>query len=80
MYLITAGADFTPGRYNTTFTSGVTTATTAIPIIACGNNKNTKQFRLRLYLDGTAYQQCIFRGNISTATVFTGTLFKSHKD
>ena len=68
--LITAGADFTPGRYNATFTTGVTTATTSIPIIAGGSDENIKQFNLRLFIDGAAYQRCVFSGNVSTATVF----------
>ena len=77
MYLIAAGVDFTPGRYNATFTTGATTATTSIPIIAGGSDEDDKQFSLRLFLDGTAYQQCIFSGNISTATVLVipGILF-----
>ena len=67
--LIAAGVDFTPGRYNATFTTGATTATTSIPIIAGGSDEDIKQFSLRLFIDGTAYQQCVFSGNISTATV-----------
>ena len=67
--LITGGTDFTPGRYNPTFTTGVTTANIIIPIMA-GGNGDIKQFSLRLFADGTVLQQCIFSGNISTATVF----------
>ena len=66
--LITGGKDFTPGRYNATFTTGVTTATASIPIMA-GGNDDIKQFSLRLFIDGILLQQCIFSGNISTATV-----------
>ena len=67
--LIAAGVDFTPGRYNATFTTGATTATTSIPIIACGSDEDDKQFSLRLFIDGLAYQQCVFSGNVSTAIV-----------
>ena len=67
--LIAAGVDFTPGRYNATFTTGATTATISIPIIAGGSDEDIKQFSLRLFIDGTAYRQCVFSGNTSTATV-----------
>ena len=67
--LIAAGVDFTPGQYNATLTTGATTATTSIPIIAGGSDEDVKQFSLRLFIDGVAYQQCVFSGNVSTATV-----------
>ena len=65
----TAGSDFIPGRYNATFTPGSTTATANITILAGNNSEEIKQFSLRLFIDGAAYQQCIFSGSISTATV-----------
>ena len=79
-YLIAAGADFTPGRYNATFTTGATTATTSIPIIAGGSDEDIKQFSLRLFIDGVAYQQCVFSGNVSAVTAFVtpGILFYSY--
>ena len=58
--------DFTPGQYNATFTPGATTATVNIPISAGDNGKEIKQFSLRLFIDGAAYQQCIFSGSVST--------------
>ena len=67
--LIAAGVDFTPGRCNATFITGATTATTSIPIITGGGDEDNKQFSLRLFIDGAAYQQCVFSGNISIATV-----------
>ena len=69
MLLIIAGADFTPGRYNATFTPGATTAITSIPIIAGNHGEVIKQFSLRLFIDGAAYELCVFSGNVSTATV-----------
>ena len=69
MYFYTAGSDFTPGRYNATFAPRATTATTNIPISADSNGEEIKQFSLRLYIDGAAYQQCIFSGSVFTATV-----------
>ena len=69
MLLIIAGVDFTPGRYNATFTPGATTATTSIPIIAGNYGEVIKQFSLRLFIDGAAYEQCVFSGNVSTAAV-----------
>ena len=69
-HLIAAGVDFTPSRYNATFITGATTANTSIPIITGGSDEDDKQFSLRLFIDGAAYQQCVFSGNISTATVF----------
>ena len=78
--LIAGGVDFTPGRYNVTFTTGATTATTSIPIITGGSDGDIKQFSLRLFIDGVAYQQCVFSGNVSTAAVFVtpGILFYLH--
>ena len=67
--MYTAGSDFTQGRYNATFTPGTTTATVNISILLTGNSKEIKQFRLRLFIDGAAYQRCIFSGSVSTATV-----------
>ena len=67
--MIIADVDFTPGRTNATFTAGATTATTSIPIIPGNNGKVIKQFSVRLFIDGAAYEQCIFIGNISTAVV-----------
>ena len=77
MYIFTAGEDYTPGRYNATFTAGATTATTSSPIIASSYSENTEQFSLRLYIDDTAYEQCVFSGNVSAATVSitSGTYF-----
>ena len=69
-FIFVAGADFTPGQYNATFATGATTAIVGIPIIVGGNDEDIKQFSLRLYIDGTAYQQCVFRGNVSVARVF----------
>ena len=43
---------------------------TSIPIITGGSDEDDKQFSLRLFIDGAAYQQCVFSGNASTATVF----------
>ena len=66
---ITAGEDFTPGRYNVTFTAGASTATTSIPILINNMNDNeTEQFDLNLYIDGTGYQLCLDKGKISKAT------------
>ena len=65
----TGGLDFTQGRYNATFTSGTTTATVNISILLTGNSKEIKQFRLRLFIDGAVYQQCIFSGSVYKATV-----------
>ena len=67
--IYSAGSDFTPGRYNATFTSGTTTATVNIPILDSNSSEEIKQFGLRLFIDGAAYQQCIFSGSVSTATV-----------
>ena len=69
LYIITAGVDFTPGQYNATFTPGANTANTSIPIIAGNYSEVIKQFSLRLFIDGAAYEQCVFSGNVSTATV-----------
>ena len=68
--IYTAGSDFTPGRYNATFTPGTTTATANITILHDNNGEEIKQFSLRLFIDGVAYQQCIFSGSVSTATVY----------
>ena len=66
MYI--AGEDFTPGRYSVTFTAGTSTATTSIPILINNMNDNeTEQFELNLYIDGTGYQLCLDKGNISEA-------------
>ena len=76
--ICTAGSDFTPGRYNATFTPGTTTATATIPILIGTNSEEIKQFSLRLFIDGAAYQQCVVSGSVSTATVSiisTGTVF-----
>ena len=67
---IVAEADFIPGLYNATFIPGSTTATTSIPILVDKCNEDTEKFSLRLYIDGVAYEQCIYGGNISAATVF----------
>ena len=67
--IYTAGSDFTPGRYNVTFTPGATSATANITILGDSNDEEIKQFSLRLFIDGAAYQQCVFSGSISTATV-----------
>ena len=69
MHFHTAGLDFTAGRYNATFSPRATTATTNILISSGGNGEEIKQFSLRLYIDGAAYQQCIFSGSVSIATV-----------
>ena len=78
-FIIVAGVDFTPGRYNATFATGATTAIVGIPIIV-GNDEDIKQFSLRLYIDGAAYQQCVFRGNVYVARVFvmTGTYVRMY--
>ena len=68
--IYTAESDFTPGRYNATFTPGTTTATANITILHDNNGEDIKQFSLRLFIDGAAYQQCIFSGSVSTATVY----------
>jgi len=49
---------------------GSTTATTSIPILGDRSVEDTEQFSLRVYIDGVAYKQCIYGGNISVATVF----------
>ena len=67
--ICTAGSDFTPDRYNATFTPGNTTATVTIPILDGNNSTEIKQFSLRLFIDGAAYQQCVVSGSVSTATV-----------
>ena len=64
-----AGADFTPGQYTATFTSGATTATASIPIVADDINEPTEQFSLRLYIDGAGYGMGLQKGIIATATV-----------
>ena len=61
--------DFAPGRYNATFAPRATTATANIPILRGNNSEKIKQFSLRLFIDGAAYQQCVFSGSTSTATV-----------
>ena len=68
--MLIAGADFTAGRYTATFTSGATTATASIPIIADNNiDEPTEQFNLRLYIDGVGYGMGVQKGGISMATV-----------
>ena len=67
--IYTAGSDFIPGRYNATFTPGATSATANIAILAGNNGEEIKQFSLRLFIDGATYQQCVFSGSVSTATV-----------
>ena len=69
LYIIIAGVDFTPGQYNVTITPGATTANTSIPVTAGNYSEVIKQFRLRLFIDGAAYEQCVFSGNVSTATI-----------
>jgi len=64
-----AGADFIPGRYTATFTSGATTATASIPIVTDDINEPTEQFSLRLYIDGAGYGMGLQKGNIAVATV-----------
>ena len=71
-YNIVAGTDFTPGRYTATFTSGATTATASIPIVADDIDEPTEQFSLRLYIDGDGYGMGLKKGNIATATVSIG--------
>ena len=56
LYIIIAGVDFTPGRYNATFTPGATTANTSIPVIAGNYSEVIKQFSLRLFVDGATYE------------------------
>ena len=69
-YCFTDGADFTPGRYNATFTVGATTATISIAITDDNiYEPNVEQFNLRLYIDGAGYQLGLYKGNISKATV-----------
>ena len=68
--IYTAESDFTPGRYNATFTPGTTTATANIIILRDDNDEGIKQFSLRLFIDDAAYQQCIFSGSVSTAAVY----------
>ena len=63
-------ADFTPGRYTATFTSGATTATASIPIVADDIDEPTEQFSLRLYIDSVGYGMGLQRGNITKATAF----------
>ena len=69
-----AGEDFIPGRYNATFTPGVTTATTSIPIITDNISENIgEQFCLRFYIDGTGYGLGLQKGCNTTATVTIST-------
>jgi len=67
--VLPAGADFITGRYTATFTSGATTATASIPIVADDIDEPTEQFNLRLYIDGAGYGMGLQKGNIATATV-----------
>jgi len=71
-YLLIAGADFTAGRYTATFTSGATTATASIPIIADDIDEPTEQFSLRLYIDGDGYDRGLKKGTVSTTIVTIG--------
>jgi len=64
-----AGADFTPGQYTATFTSGATTATASIPIVADDINESTEQFSLRLYIDGAGYGMGLQKGNTTEVVV-----------
>ena len=69
LIVIVAGADFIAGWYTATFTSGATTATASIPIIADDIDEPTEQFSLRLYIDGDGYGRGLERGMIADATV-----------
>jgi len=64
-----AGLDFTPGRYTATFTSGATTATASIPVIADDIDEPTEQFNLRLYIDGAGYGMGLQQGSSKAAIV-----------
>ena len=81
-----AGADFTPGRYNATFTPGATKATASIPIMIDSIVEETEQFNLRLYIDGAGYGLGLQSGNVRNATAFimqpniTGNYFKTAVD
>jgi len=66
--LAIAGLDFTAGRYTATFTSGATTATANVPIVADDIDEPSEQFSLRLYIDGAGYGIGLQKGNIATAT------------
>jgi len=67
--LYLAEADFTPGRYIATFTSGSSTAIASIPIAADDIDEPTEQFSLILYIDGAGYGMGLQGGNIIRATV-----------
>ena len=69
LYNSIAGADFTAGRYTATFTSGATTATTSIRIVADDIDEPTEQFILRLYIDGNEYGRGLQKGGVAVATV-----------
>jgi len=69
LYYLIAGADFTAGRYTATFTSGATTATTSIPIVADDIDEPTEQFSLRLYIDGDGYGRGLQKGGVAEVTV-----------
>ena len=66
-----AGADFTPGRYNATFTAGATTATTSIPVIIDDSIEDLEmeQFCLRSYIDGVGYGLGVQKGHNANAIV-----------
>lgn len=68
-YIYMAESVFPQGRYNATFSPGAATANASIPILTDNHDEEFEQFRLRLFIDGTVYQQCIFSGSVSTATV-----------
>ena len=70
LFNFVAGADFTPGRYNATFTSGSTKAATSIPVMIDNIMEDTEQFNLRLYIDGAGYGLGLQSGNIRNATAF----------
>ena len=67
--VLPAGADFITGRYTATFTSGATTATASIPIVADDIDEPTEQFSLRLYIDGAGYGMGLQKGNVAEVVV-----------
>lgn len=69
-FYFVAGADFTPGRYNATFSARATKATTGIPIMVDNIAEGTEQFNLRLYIDGAGYGLGLQNGNVKNATAF----------
>ena len=68
-YNCIAGADFTAGQYTATFTSGTTTATANIPIVADDIDETTEQFILRLYIDGDGYGRGVQKSGVTLVTV-----------